>query len=99
MRQWRQTPGGRAYTERQRQNAKTPERRAQQHAWYEKNKARHQELVKAWRVANAERARELSAAGARRRKYGITPEQHASLLERQGNACAACRRADVLLRV
>lgn len=47
-----------------------------------KRKAKHKIETRNWQI----------------RQYGITPEQYASLLEKQNNVCAICKKPDAELR-
>lgn len=56
-------------------------------SWRAANAEKHRASVKRWRENNAESRR----AEGRRRFYGLTPEDTASMLAAQDAACAICR--------
>lgn len=68
---------------------------------YRKNREKAIARTKAWQKRNPEKVRDyqenrrvhkphLNRAGVLRRKYKMTPEQHAAMFEAQGRRCAAC---------
>ena len=83
-----------------------PEFAEQRRAWQRKNRAKVTAATRKWQAANPEKVRETQRAykaanpektkiSRRRcgiRTYGITPEQHATLLAEQNGLCAICRR-------
>ena len=77
--------------------------KANKRRYHEANKDKAKATAKRWTIANRDKAnacsREYTAINRaylsvhkRERKYGITSEQQAQILERQGNACAICRQ-------
>jgi|SRR5881394_3807392 len=73
------------------------------HEWYEKNKIRHQKLVRKWRRNNPEKTKAIKLKyeqnhpdrvknGYLKRKYGISLKDHQNLVEKQDNKCAICSR-------
>ncbi len=58
---------------------------------YEKNKDRHLENAKRWRIENPEKAKEAARRSRLKRDYGISPEEYEELMAKQGGLCAACR--------
>jgi len=56
-------------------------------AWQRENRERYNARQRAYKRANADKDR----AGHLRRTFGLTPEEYASLLARQGGRCAICR--------
>ena len=73
-------------------------------SWYSRNKARHREASARWWARNKEKAkgyqkvyrerhpkRSTATEFARKlRKYGLTSETYAALLQAQGERCAIC---------
>jgi len=67
---------------------KNPERaRAIARACYLRHKARFQAESRAWAKANPDKIRARKIWN----RYRLTPEEHARILARQGNACAICK--------
>lgn len=58
--------------------------------WQQENPERHNATQRAYRAANPDRLRE----GHLRRKFGITIEDYAAMLEAQGGGCAICGRPE-----
>lgn len=62
-----------------------------QKTWYQENKQRHSAAVAANKRANPEHYRKLSTDLARLKRYGLTKERFAEMLEQQAGACAICQ--------
>ena len=58
--------------------------------WYQRNKERAQAQHRAYYQKNRERAQIVNHGNRLKRQYGITREQHAAMIEQQGNSCAIC---------
>lgn len=56
--------------------------------WYQNNKERDRVSNKAWRAANPDRVHDSYL----KRTYGITLEQYRAQMEKQGHACAICKK-------
>jgi hypothetical protein len=51
------------------------------------------QIAARWRANHPEQAAEVDQAAKRKRKYGLTREGYAWMLEQQGGACALCDAA------
>ncbi len=65
-------------------------KRAADKAWRIANSERKRKNDKDWRLANAERLPAVKRGAYIKRKYGISPEQYAEMLGKQGGRCAIC---------
>lgn len=79
---------------RRRERRKDPDVRAAETASRNRWRERHPDRDRA--IRSTGRYREGQRNGSIRRKYGLTPEQYADLLERQGGTCAICPRTTPL---
>ena len=59
-------------------------------AWSANNKGKVQAANKKWREKNKEKVRGIGQRSHLRKKYGMTKEDYAAILEKQGGACAIC---------
>lgn len=67
--------------------------RAQGRAHYIRNREAVKKRTRQWALGNPDKARK-AARRYHLAKYGLTAESFASMLERQGGRCAACRTPD-----
>lgn len=67
----------------------TPEEKAARNAYCRQWQREHREAGAEWRRRNADRI----LFGRLKREFGLTPEDYASLLMRQGGHCAVCNRS------
>lgn len=58
--------------------------------WAKENKGSRAEYMRQWRAQNPSKV----AASDRKYRYGLTHEQFASMLEKQGGVCVICRGTD-----
>jgi hypothetical protein len=60
----------------------------------EQKRANKLRVDESWNAANPEKRREIRRAAQRLLRYGMTKQQHADMLEKQGGLCAVCKRAE-----
>lgn len=60
-------------------------------AYFDKHRERELGKLKTWKKNNPDKVK----AGNLRNLYGITPEQHQSMITKQNNCCAICNRQQV----
>ena len=78
--------------QRYRKNTKE-KRRVWSGKWRESHKDKYREWIQKWRVDNPERTREIDEKATLKKRYGVTPEDYARMLEERGGCCEICGRS------
>ncbi len=71
---------------------RTPEQKARQAGYMRKRREDPE-----YRAQKAEYMAKYQVGYMRKRRYGLTPEQHAAMAESQGDLCAICKRRRTLV--